>query len=363
MLAYIIRRIIWSIPVILLLAFAIFALMRAIPGGPFDFVGDKSLPKSVVQNLERRHHLDWPLGWQFSSYVLGDDVTGFICQGLYFVPGCDVVQESAAMGVSQGLIRGDLGMALKLRGRTVNQLVKESFPISLQLGVIALCLSVAIGLPAGIFAALKQNSWIDYSSSFVAVIGLSIPSLVMGPLLIWIFPLTLGQLYPQLFGWIPIATWGAKPPFILGIFPSSLGLQFWAHALLPAIALGVAFSASIARLTRASLLQVIREDYIRTARAKGLREQTVVLRHALKNSLIPVITVLGPLLAAVVTGTFVVEQIFGIPGMGKHFVTSIGNRDYTVITGVTLVYAVLLVLANLVVDIIYAWLDPRIRYD
>ena len=363
MLAYIIRRIFWSIPVILLLAFAIFALMRAIPGGPFDFVGDKSLPKSVTQNLERRHHLDWPLGWQFSSYVLGDDVTGLICRGLFFVPGCEKVQESAALGVSKGLIRGDLGMALKLRGRTVNDLVKESFPISLQLGVIALSLSVAIGLPAGIFAALKQNSWIDYTSSFVAVIGLSIPSLVMGPLLIWIFPLTLGQLYPELFGWIPIATWGAKPPFILGIFPSSLGPKFWAHALLPAIALGTAFSASIARLTRASLLQVIREDYIRTARAKGLREQMVVLRHALKNSLIPVITVLGPLLAAVVTGTFVVEQIFGIPGMGKHFVTSIGNRDYTVITGVTLVYAVLLVLANLAVDNIYGWLDPRIRYD
>ena len=363
MLAYIIRRILWSIPVILLLAFAIFALMRAIPGGPFDFVGDKSLPKSVVQNLERRHHLDWPLGWQFSSYVLGDDVTGVICQSLSFIPGCEIVAESAQIGVSKGLIRGDLGMALKLRGRTVNDLVKESLPISFQLGMIAMTLAVAIGLPLGIIAALRQNTWIDYSSSFLAVIGLSIPSLVLGPLLIWIFPLTLGQLYPHLFGWIPIATWGAKPPFFLGLFPTSLGPTFWAHALFPAIALGTAFSASIARLTRASLLQVIREDYIRTARAKGLREQMVVLRHALKNSLIPVITVLGPLLVAVVTGTFVVEQIFGIPGMGKHFVTSIGNRDYTVITGVTLIYAVLLVLANLAVDIIYGWLDPRIRYS
>ena len=363
MLAYIIRRILWSIPVILLLAFVIFALMQAIPGGPFDFVGDKSLPKSVVQNLERRHHLDWPLGWQFSSYVLGDDVTGAICQGLSFIPGCEEVQASAHLGISQGLIRGDLGMALKLRGRTVNDLVKESFPISFQLGMIAMSLSIAIGLPAGIISALRQNTWVDYSSSFVAVIGLSIPSLVLGPLLIWIFPLTLGHLFPELFGWIPIATWGAKPPFFLGIFPTSLGPEFWAHALLPSIALGLAFSAAIARLTRASLLQVIREDYIRTARAKGLREQVVVLRHALKNSLIPVITVLGPLLVAVVTGTFVIEQIFGIPGMGKHFVTSIGNRDYTVITGVTLIYAVLLVMANLVVDIIYGWLDPRIRYS
>jgi ABC-type dipeptide/oligopeptide/nickel transport system permease component len=363
MFAYVIRRIIWSIPVILLLAFAIFVLMRVIPGGPFDFVGDRSLPESVRDNLERRHHLDWSLGWQFSSYVLGDDVTGAICQGLSFVPGCEQVQETAGLGISQGLIRGDLGMALRLRGRTVNDLVKESFPISFQLGVIAMTLAIIIGMPAGVFAALKQNTWIDYSSSFVAVIGLSIPNLVLGPLLIWIFPLTLGRLYPNLFGWIPIATWGAKPPFFLGLFPTSLGLEFWAHALLPAIALGTAFSAAIARLTRASLLQIIREDYIRTARAKGLRERTVVLIHALKNSLIPVITVLGPLLVAVVTGTFVVEQIFGIPGMGRHFVTSIGNRDYTIITGVTLIYAILLVGANLAVDIIYGWLDPRIRYE
>ncbi len=363
MLAYVIRRVIWSIPVILLLAFAIFALMRAIPGGPFDFVGDKSLPQAVRDNLERRHHLDWPLGWQFSSYVLGDDITGLICQGLAFVPGCDQVQESAGLGVSQGLIRGDLGMALKLRGRTVNDLVKESFPISFQLGMISMTLAIIIGIPAGVFAALKQNSWIDYGSSFVAILGLSIPNLVLGPLLIWIFPLTLGRLYPDLFGWIPIATWGAKPPFFLGIFPTNWGPEFWAHALLPSVALGTAFSAAIARLTRASLLQVIREDYIRTARAKGLRERTVVVIHALKNSLIPVITVIGPLLVAVVTGTFVIEQIFGIPGMGKHFVTSIGNRDYPIITGVTLIYAVLLVLANLAVDIIYGWLDPRIRYD
>jgi ABC-type dipeptide/oligopeptide/nickel transport system permease component len=364
LLAYVIRRVLWSIPVLLLLTFAVFALMRAIPGGPFDFVGDKSLPKAVVQNLERRHHLDWPLGWQFSSYVLGDDITGTICNGLSFLSSCDLVRPSAHLGVSSGLIRGDLGMALHLRGRTVNDLVEESFPISFQLGIVAMTLAVLIGVPAGVLAALKQNSWTDYGSSFLAVLGLSIPNLVLGPLLIWIFPLTLGQLFPNTIGaMFKVATWGAKPPFFLGIFPTSLGLQFWSHAALPAITLGTGFSAAIARLTRASLLQVIREDYIRTARAKGLRERTVVIAHALKNSLIPVITVLGPLLVAVVTGTFVVEQIFGIPGMGRHFVTSIGNRDYPLITGVTLIYAVLLVLANMVVDIVYAWLDPRICFD
>ncbi len=355
MAAYAIRRILSSIPVLLLLTFVIFSLMRAIPGGPFDFAGDKSLPASVVQNLERRHHLDWSLGWQFSSYILGDDITGAICSGLSFIPGCEDVQATVHLGVSRGLIRGDLGMAMKQRGRTVNDIVKESFPISFQLGVIAIALSVFIGIPLGVLGALKQNSMYDYGGSFVAVLGLSIPNMVLGPLLIWIFPLTLG--------WFEVATWGAKPPFILGLFPSSIGWDFWSHAILPAITLGTAFSAAIARLTRASLLQIIREDYIRTARAKGLQERTVVAGHALKNSLIPVITVLGPLLVIVVTGTFVVEQIFGIPGMGKHFVTSIGNRDYTLITGVSLIFAVMLVLANLGVDLLYAWLDPRIRYD
>jgi oligopeptide transport system permease protein len=353
--SYIIRRIFWSIPVLLLLVFVIFSLMRAIPGGPFDFAGDKSLPKAVTQNLERRHHLDWALGWQFSSYILGDDITGGICSGLSFLESCNPVLQSYQLGVSDGIIRGDLGMALKLRGRTVNDLVRESFPISFQLGVIAICFALLIGIPAGIVAALKQNTWVDYLSSFIAILGLSIPNLVMGPLLIWIFALTLG--------WLAVATWGAKPPFILGFIPTNLFTwEFWRHAILPAVTLGLTFSASISRLTRASLLQVIREDYIRTARAKGLKERSVVVRHALRNSLIPVVTVIGPLIAIVVTGTFVVEQIFGIPGMGKHFVTSIGNRDYPIITGVSLIFAVLLVLANLMVDIVYAWLDPRITY-
>jgi oligopeptide transport system permease protein len=179
--------------------------------------------------------------------------------------------------------------------------------------------------------------------------------MVIGPILIWVVAVNLG--------WLPAALWGTKPPFILGIFPSNLDWDFWSHAILPAFALGTGLSAGISRLTRASLLQVIREDYIRTARAKGLRERVVIVTHALKNSLIPVITILGPMFAAVVTGTFIIEQIFGIPGMGKHFVTSIGNRDYPLIMGVTLIYTVLLVVANLFVDVAYAWLDPRIRYD
>jgi len=230
-------------------------------------------------------------------------------------------------------------------------------PISAQLGFMSLLLALIIGIPTGTIAALKQNTWMDYTSTFAAVLFLSIPNLVLAPILIWIFSLKLG--------WFPVATWGASPPFFLGVFPrfSQFNLNYFEHAVLPVFALGTSSAAGIARLTRASLLQVINEDYIRTARSKGLREQTIIAVHALKNSMIPVITILGPAFAGLVVGTFVVELIFGINGMGKHFVSSIGNRDYPVITGVTLIYAIVLVVANLLVDITYAWLDPRIRFD
>lgn len=335
---YIIRRILQFIPVLFTVALFTFVLMRAIPGGPFDFAGDKSLPPQVVANIEAKYHLDWPLWKQFLSYLIGDDLLG---------------EE----GISRGVIRGDLGPSLRYRSQTVTDIIRTTMPVSFQLGIMALLLALSIGVPAGIIAALNQNTWLDYSSTFVAVIFLSVPNLVLAPLLIWIFALKLG--------WFPVATWGAKPPFLLGLFPqpADLDVDFFKHAILPVFALGTASSATIARLTRASLLQVVREDYIRTARAKGLREQAVIVIHALKNSLIPVVTVLGPLFAILVTGTFVVEQIFGINGMGKHFVQSVGNRDYQIITGVTLVYAVILIIANLLVDISYAWLDPRIRYD
>ncbi len=307
MIQHIIRRTLWSVPVLIALTMTVFFLMQALPAGPFDYMGDKSIPPSVRENLQKKYHLDEPM-WQQYGRFLWD------------------------------LTRGDLGPSFRYRGRSVNDIIKDSLPTSAQLGALSLALALLIGIPAGVFAALKQNTWMDYSSTFVAVIGVSIPNMVLGPLLIWIFAVWLG--------WLPAALW--KSP---------------AHMILPTITLGTALMAVIARLTRASLLQVIREDYIRTARAKGLQEYVVVAGHALKNSLIPVITVLGPLFAAILTGTFIVEQIFGIPGMGKHFVTSIGNRDYPIIMGVTLVYAVALVIANLLVDLTYAWLDPRIRYN
>lgn len=335
---YIIRRLLSFIPVLFAITLFTFVMMRAIPGGPFDAHGDKSLPPQVVANIEAKYHLDWPLWKQFLSYLIGDDL---------------LTEE----GTSRGVIRGDLGPSLKYRGQSVNDIIGTTFPISAQLGFMALLLAVCVGIPIGTIAALNQNSWLDYTSTFSAVIFISIPNLVLAPILVWIFALRLG--------WFPVAGWGAKPPYLLGFLPAldQLNLTYFKHAALPVFALGMSMSAGIARLTRASLLQVIREDYIRTARAKGLRERTVITIHALKNSLIPVVTILGPAFAAIVTGTFIVEQIFGINGMGKHFVNSVGNRDYQVITGVTLIYGVILVIANLLVDLMYAWLDPRIRYD
>jgi oligopeptide transport system permease protein len=297
----------WFIPVLLAVTIFTFVLVRVIPGGPFDRIGDKTLPPEIVANLEAKYSLDKPVWEQYVEYMWN-------------------------------LIQLDLGPSFSYRTRTVNDIIAQALPVSAQLGVMAIFLGVIIGIPAGCMAALKHNSWIDHSSTFIAILGYSIPSLVMGPVLIWVFALKLG--------WFPVARWE--------------GPIYW---VLPVLTLGSGLSAGIARLTRGSLLQVLQEDYIRTARAKGLRERVVVFSHALKNSLIPVVTVLGPMFAAVVTGTFVVEQIFGIPGLGKHFVTSIGNRDYPVILGTTLLYAVLLVIANLIVDITYAWLDPRIRYD
>jgi oligopeptide transport system permease protein len=219
---------------------------------------------------------------------------------------------------------------------------------------MAVVLGFTIGLPMGIVAALYHNSVIDYAATFVAVLGVSIPNLVLGPILIYIFGVQLD--------WFPIAFWGADPPFFLGFLPKPTP-DFFLHAIMPVFAIGTGMAATIARLTRAGLLEVLSSDYIRTARAKGLRERVVIVVHALKNSLIPVATILGPLLAAAVTGSFIVEQIFALNGMGRRFVNSIGQREYFLQTGLVLIYGILLISGNLLVDIIYAWLDPRIRYN
>ena len=302
---YIVRRLLWVIPVLFFISIVTFALAHSVPGGPFD--REQPLPAEIIANLNRHYGLDKPVYQQYIDYM-GRIITKF-----------------------------DFGPVYSSRSRTVNDIFRDHLPVSMELGIYALLIALGIGVPLGVLAALKQNTFWDYLGMGVAVFGISVPNIVLGPLLIWIFALGLG--------WFPVAGWGTP-----------------AKAVMPAVALGLGSSAIIARLTRASMLQVVREDYIRTARSKGLTERLIMVRHALKNAFIPVATILGPMFAALTTGTFVVEQIFAIPGMGKYFITSITNRDYPVVMGTILLYAVFLVLANLAVDITYAFLDPRIRY-
>ena len=303
--SFIIRRFMWLVLVLLIISFITFGLMKIVPGSPFD-TSEKPLPKEIILNLEKYYHLNDPFLVQYKTYIWN-------------------------------VLHGDLGPSYLVRGRTVNVIIKEAFPVSFQLGVLAFLIAIGIGIPLGIISALKQNTLIDYICMFFAISGVSIPHMTLGPLLIWIFALK--------WNILPVARWGT-----------------WQQAILPAFALGASSAAIIARLTRASMLETIREDYIRTARSKGVSEKNIVIHHALKNSLIPVITILGPLFADLITGTLVIEQIFAIPGMGKFFVQSVTDRDYPVIMGTVLLYAVILVIANLIVDIIYFWIDPRIKY-
>ncbi len=349
--SYIARRLIYLIAVLFVVSGITFTLMHAVPGGPFD--REKKLPPDIMRNLEKRYNLDEPLVVQYIEYMSEIVVPKFSLEK----PG-NTFEEEALIMTKIGPIFFtwmNFGPSFSHRSRTVNDIFRDQLPISAQLGVMALFVAIIIGLPLGIISALKQNTIVDYVGMGCAIVGVSVPVIVLGPIMVYLFGVQLG--------WLPPTGWGAQPPYILGFLPSRLGYDYFIHAIMPAVALGLGSSAIIARLSRASLLQVIREDYIRTARAKGLQEKYVVTRHALKNSLIPVITILGPLFAALVTGTFVTELVFGIPGMGKYFVTSITARDYPVIMGTILLYALFLVVANLIVDIVYGYLDPRIRYD
>lgn len=348
---YIVRRLIYLVVVLVVVSGITFGLMHAVPGGPFD--REKALPAETIANLEKRYHLDQPLLKQYGNYLYEVMIPHISTQP----PGTSLMDDYL-LNIKLGGIWVkwmNFGPSYTSRIRTVNDIFREQLPISAQLGLMALMVALVIGMPLGIFSALKQNTIFDYLGMSVAIFGVSVPVIVLGPILIWIFGVTLQ--------WFPPTGWGAQPPYVLGFLPSNLSWNFFKYAIMPSVALGLGSSAIIARLTRASLLQVVREDYIRTARAKGLKERLIITRHALKNSLIPVVTILGPMFAALVTGTFVTELTFGIPGMGRYFVTSITNRDYPVIMGTILLYAVFLVIANLLVDIVYAYLDPRIRYE
>jgi ABC-type dipeptide/oligopeptide/nickel transport system permease component len=310
MLQVIIRRILWFIPVFFLVTGITFVTMHALPGGPFD---REKTPPALVAQMEAIYGLNRPVHQQYLTWL-------------------------------SNVARLRFGPSLASRGRPVESFLLPGLAVSAQLGVWAMLIALLIGMPAGILAALKHGTWLDHGATFIAILGVSIPSLVLGPLLYWLFGLELG--------WLPVAKWADLSD---GLGP------YISHALLPAITLGAGVSAIIARLTRASLLQVLHEDYVRTAHAKGLSPRVVTMRHALRNALIPVVTYLGPLTAAVLTGSLVVEQIFAIPGMGRYFVTSISSRDYPMVMAVVVIYSVIIVVANLSVDIAYVFLDPRSR--
>lgn len=303
MITFLLKRVFSIVATMFVLATLTFFLMRVVPGGPFD--SDKALPPDIKANVEAKFGLNLPTHVQYLHYL-------------------------------NGLIHLDFGPSFKYMGRTVSEIIGDTLPTSMELGLYSLILAIGLGIPLGILSAYKQNSWVDFSSMFVAVAGISLPSYFVGAILIYVFSLR------------------------LNIFPPALWEE-WGSKVLPTITLGTRPAALIARLTRAALLESIRSDYVRTARAKGLSERVVILKHALRNSLIPVITLIGPLAAYVVTGTFVIEYIYAIPGMGKYFIDGVTNRDYPLIMGVTMVYGFVLVFANLLVDVAYAIIDPRIR--
>lgn len=277
--------------------------MHTIPGGPFK--KEKALPPAVQRNIEERYKLNDPLWKQYTDYL-------------------------------SNLVRGDLGPSFKYLGRSVNDIIRDGFPVSATLGAWAILFALVVGVPAGIISALNQNKWQDNAVMAIAIIGVSVPNFVIATLLMYVFAVKLR--------WLPVALWGTPK-----------------HVILPMIALAGFPAAFFARLMRSSTLDVLSQDYIRTARAKGLSWYAVVVKHVVKNAILPVVTYLGPLVAGILTGSFVVENIFAIPGLGRYYVTSIYNRDYTTIMGVTIFYSAFLVLLNFLVDIAYGWIDPRIK--
>jgi oligopeptide transport system permease protein len=302
---YIIRRVLWIIPVLFVVSVITFTLMHAAPGGPW--AREKKLPQATIDHLNEKYGLNDPIPVQYLRWV-------------------------------GGLVTGDLGPSYKYLDRSVNDIVADGIGITMQLGIQAFLLSVIVGIPLGVIAALRHNGWPDYLATFISVLGISTPSFVAAILLLVVFSVTLR--------WFPTFGWGDPSRWVL-----------------PTVALALFPIAQIARYTRASMLEVTRKDYVRTAQSKGLKERTVVVVHMIRNAMIPVITILGPILAFLITGSFIIETIFSIPGIGKYYVTSIGQRDYGVIMAMTMLYAAAIAVMNLVVDVLYAYIDPRIRYS
>ena len=302
---YVFRRLGGAIIILWVIITVTFALMHAIPGGPFTT--EKKLPPQVKASIEAKYHLDDPVWKQYGDYL-------------------------------GGVITGDLGPSYKYEGRSVNDIISDAFPISAQLGLLSLMVAVVGGIAVGAISAMRPNGIVDYAVTILSTIGISVPTFIIGAVLVYVVGFELG--------WFPVALWRG---------PS--------YMVLPVLTLAAQPMAFIARLTRSGLLDVYQQEYIRTARAKGLSSWTILTRHALGNAILPVITYLGPLAASLLTGSFIVETIFAIPGLGQYFVTSIYNRDYTVILGITIFYSALVVFLNILVDMIYPLIDPRVTTE
>lgn len=305
MLSYIFKRLLIAIPTLLVIISISFFMMRLAPGGPFD--RERQLPPQIEANILKAYNLDKPVHEQFFDYL-------------------------------KNVVKGDFGPSYKYLDFNVNDLILLGLPVSFKLGSLAILLAFIVGAGLGTYAAIRQNTSIDYFVMGFAMTGIVIPNFVMAPLLTLVFGVFLS--------WLPVAGWGEGQ---------------WNYLLLPVLALALPQIAYIARLTRASMIEVLNSPYIRTARAKGLSESTVILRHALKASLLPVISYLGPAAAAVITGSVVIESIFDVPGIGRYFITGALNRDYPVVMGVVIFYGILIIFLNLVVDILYGLLDPKVK--
>ena len=353
MLRFLLRRLLWFAITLFVVMSVSFFLMRSVKGGPFDH--DRVLPEAIEKNIKRKYHLDWPMWKQFLQYTgpfnlddkrprwfrSGDD--GFeLAEGVdFFVSDDDgFAFFKADQGVKPftGVLSGDLGPSFRYKDWNVNQIIAQSLPISALLGIVAMMWALALGVSAGIASALKRGSKLDLSMRLAATGGIALPNFVIASFLIILFVFMV-----PLF---PVAGWGTLR-----------------HMILPGFCLGLVFAAYIARLTRTGMLEVLSQDHIRTAYAKGLAPRTVIMRHALKGGILPVVSYLGPATAGILTGSLVIESIFIIPGTGSHFVNSATNRDYTLSMGVTILYTVLVYSLNTLVDLAYTFLDPRINLE
>lgn len=335
MLSYIFRRVLWVIPVIVVVAAATFFMMSVAPGGPWD--REKPLAPAAIENLNRQFGLDKPK-W-INAGGVGDAVSDGERNPLSLI---DTFTDTQFLNYMQGVLTGNLGPTYESRGaESVQDVIRDQFPISLRIGAVAILFALCVGIPLGVLASLRQNTWADYLSLFTSTIGISVPTFVSGLLLVIFMSRT--------FGVSPIK----RPDAWQGLFSTAY--------ILPGIVLGLGTMAYVTRLTRSSMLEVMKNDYVRTARAKGLNNQVVISRHMLRNALIPVVTVIGPAAADLVTGSIIIETIFGAPGLGREFVNSIGKRDYSMIVGITIFYSVLIAFANVLVDLSYGFIDPRIR--